>query len=65
MSDNLTPNDFKHESIEEEMQRKGTKDIPDWLNVKKQVGTLAHVPPRSAVYLNMLDRFLLNPVRRS
>lgn len=41
MSANLTPSDFKHESIDEEIQRKGKYDqtLPDWLNVKKQVST--------------------------
>jgi hypothetical protein len=41
MSQLLTPSDLKNESIEEEMERKGTPQIPDWLNVKKQV---SHLP---------------------
>jgi hypothetical protein len=41
MSQLLTPSDLKNESIEEEMERKGTPQIPDWLNVKKQVSHLS------------------------
>jgi hypothetical protein len=38
MSQKLGPEDLVNESLDEEMERKGTSPIPDWLNVKKQVG---------------------------
>jgi hypothetical protein len=37
MSQKLGPEDLVNESLDEEMERKGTSPIPDWLNVKKQV----------------------------
>jgi hypothetical protein len=46
MSQLLTPSDLKNESIEEEMERKGTPQIPDWLNVKKQVSHFFFYQPR-------------------
>lgn len=37
MSEQLTSKDLINESLDEEMERKGTSPYPDWLNVKKQV----------------------------
>ncbi|KAG7562864.1 hypothetical protein FFLO_01693 [Filobasidium floriforme] len=37
MSEQLTSKDLINESLDEEMERKGTSPYPDWLNVKKQL----------------------------
>ena len=37
MSEKLSSKDLINESLDEEMERKGTSPYPDWLNVKKQV----------------------------
>jgi hypothetical protein len=51
MSEQLRQEDLIHESLDEEMERKGTAPVPDWLNVKKQVrsGALARTSSFSGV----------------
>lgn len=44
MSQKLGPEDLVNESLDEEMERKGTSPIPDWLNVKKQVRSSSSAP---------------------
>ena len=44
MSQKLGPEDLVNESLDEEMERKGTSPVPDWLNVKKQVRLSFNLP---------------------